>query len=153
MRVSPSVSALSPSTASHLSELAEELTAAFGGTRALAQTLRDLANDREMPDWLRTRAYSIVVNTISAASKLDDAKAHVDVELLSDEDLRQEAMALMRETLGIRDGMDPGLATVVGAWPELPEAARAGILAGVRASVPIGDPDQRENDLETPDTV
>ena len=31
---------------------------------------------------------------------------------------------------------DPGLAAVVGAWPDLPEALRAGILAMVKAALP-----------------
>jgi hypothetical protein len=32
---------------------------------------------------------------------------------------------------------DPGLAAVVGAWPDLPPALRAGIVAMVRASTPL----------------
>lgn len=121
--------------APHLSELSEALSTAFGGPRALAETLRDLANDPKMPDWLRTRAYGIVVNTISAASKLADANAQAnDVGLLSDDDLRREAVGIMREAIGIRDTMDADLATVVEAWSELPSTTRASMVATAKGN-------------------
>jgi hypothetical protein len=142
--------------APNLAELAEELTTAFGGTRALAQLLRDIANDPKKPDWLRTRACGMVVNTISAASKLEQSRGQVDVELLSDEDLKQEAIGIMRGALGIGDGMDAELTTVVTTWPELSATARASILAMIGAegcSPPIDNAQESENDIEATDSI
>ncbi|HUY87365.1 MAG TPA: hypothetical protein VMV10_01395 [Pirellulales bacterium] len=120
--------------APHLSELAECLSDAFGGPRALAETLRDLAADPNMPDWLRTRAYGIVINTVSAASKLEHAEPAIECELLSSDDIEKEAVRLMREALGIDGEMDNDLATVVAAWHELPAATRAAIVDAVKAA-------------------
>jgi hypothetical protein len=115
--------------APHLAELAECLSDAFGGPRALAQMLHELANDQKRPDWLRTRAYGMVVNTISSASKLVDGKGTTDIELLSDDDLRHEAVGMLREALGVSDTMDSDLAALVAAWPELSAETRGSIVA------------------------
>lgn len=146
--------------APHLSELAECLSDAFGGPRALAQTLRDLATDPEMPVWLRTRAYGMVINTLSAASKLESDEPDEDLSLLSTDDIERELASMIRKTLGINDAMDADLATVVAAWPELSEAAKAAIMAtvgsemGESANSPTaGDLHELQNDLEAPDAI
>jgi hypothetical protein len=128
------------SRAPELSELAEAFSTAFGGPRALAQMLRGLVDDPETPDLLKTRAAGIVVNTISAASKMPDAKHGTDVELLSDDDLCSEAAEIVREALGISDAMDADLAAVVSAWPELSGVTKAGIVATIDDSMPVGHP-------------
>lgn len=119
--------------APHLSEMAECMCDAFGGPKALAQTLHDLATGTETPDWLRTRAYGIVVNTISAASKLENAEADQDLSLLSKDDIERELNRQIRKALGIREEMDADLAAVVAAWPELSAASKAMIVATVKS--------------------
>lgn len=119
--------------APHLSELAECLSNAFGGPRALAETLRDLATDPKMPDWLRTRAYGIVIGTLSSASKLAHAEADDDLSLLSDEDIEAAARRTMCEVLGIEGEMDDALAAVLAAWPGLSDSAKAAIAATVKS--------------------
>jgi len=53
-------------------------------------------------------------------------------------DLREPAPAVTRYLLTDTCKTDPGLAAVVAAWPELPEAIRAGIVAMVRAALGKG---------------
>ena len=146
--------------APHLSELAECMSDAFGGPRALAETLRDLATNPKMPDWLRTRAYGMVINTVSAASKLEGDETDEDLSLLSNADIERELARLIRKTLGVNDEMDADLAAVVAAWPELSEAAKAAIVATVKDEVgepanspAAGDLGKLQNDLEAPDAI
>jgi len=50
--------------------------------------------------------------------------------------LAHESLAhhLPTETIRTPTGIDPDLAAVVDAWPDLPEALKAGILAMVKAA-------------------
>jgi len=52
--------------------------------------------------------------------------------------LREPAPAVTHHLLTDTCKTDPGLAAVVAAWPELPEAIRAGIVAMVKAALGKG---------------
>jgi hypothetical protein len=114
--------------APHLNELSGALTRAFGGVDKLAEMLANLANDAKKPDWLRTRAAGLVVNTISAASKLESQQPTRDIEWRNEAELMASAKIIFREVLGITNEMDAELRTVVAAWPELPPETRKTIV-------------------------
>jgi hypothetical protein len=122
------------SNAPHVSELAESLTRAFGGVDALADMLAGLANDPKRPDWLRTRAYGIVVNVVSQASKLEANEPTDDLRGASEAELKHAGKIILAELLGIDDAMQSDLKTVVTAWPELPQATRESIVAAVQSA-------------------
>jgi hypothetical protein len=72
---------------------------------------------------------------------------------LDSRDLQQDATACdhLRSPSATKNATralpdDPDLAAVVTAWPSLPEAIRAGILAMVRASAPDQGPGDRSPD-------
>ena len=119
--------------APHLSELSGALTRAFGGVDKLAEMLANLANDPTKPDWLRTRAAGLVVNAISAASKLMESNP-TDERTLTPAELKFAAKAVLGEVLGITSAMESELQAVVAAWPELPAESRAAIVGLVASA-------------------
>jgi hypothetical protein len=92
-----------------------------------------LANDANKPDWLRTRAAGLVVNTIASASKLESQQPTFDLGR-NEAELMASAKMIFREVLGITNAMDAELQAVVTAWPELPPETRARIVATVKAT-------------------
>lgn len=75
-------------------------------------------------------------NTSNAASPLGLRQPHSDRGSRT-EPIQNDSPRLPRATRGAtRDRVvpDPDLAAIVAAWPELPEALRAGILAMVKAA-------------------
>lgn len=118
--------------APHLSELSGALTRAFGGVDKLAEMLANLANDPAKPDWLRTRAAGLVVNSIAAASKLAENEP-LDSRMPTEAELKFAAKAIFREVLGVTDAMENDLQAVVAAWPELSAATREGIVTAINA--------------------
>lgn len=125
--------------APHVSQMATALSDAFGGPDALAAMLRDLVSDPKTPSWLKTRAYGIVTSTIWNASKLAEDKPENEFAGTDPAQLKAVATLLFREMLGITDEMEADLKSVVAAWPELPEATRAGLLATVSAALAEND--------------
>lgn len=131
--------------APHVSELAEALTRAFGGVDELAKMLADLAHDPKRPDWLRTRAASLVVNVVGQSSKLANEKPAANEFMgAKPEELKAILSMLLREILGIDATMDKELQTLITSWPELPQTTRSNIVAMVELATTPQQP-QGEN--------
>jgi len=71
----------------------------------------------------RTRTFNLLIKSQSATPEIPGKKAH-------SENCAAPGAAVGSENTPI----DPDLAAVVDAWPKLPEAIRAGILAMIRAA-------------------